>query len=154
MGKSELNIMLIDDNEMFRKFLRKLLEVSLKTSVIEAENPKDAISYLENSDVDLIFLDMQMPVMDGLMALKLIRANTRFKETPVIACSALSAPKLLLELGKLGISDFIVKPSSPGIIIQKVKKIIVEQYSDEFLNPIPHNFEDIEVTEEQHIGKF
>jgi len=149
MEKSEFTILVVDDDGMFRKFLNKLFTVSFKTSVLEAENPKIAFEILENNEINLIFLDMQMPMMDGLMALKIIRANTRYKDIPVIACSALSAPKLLLKLGKLGISDFIVKPPTPGIIVQKVKKIILEQYSESLINPEAHLFGEPENSNEE-----
>ncbi|MCX6153343.1 MAG: response regulator [Candidatus Kapabacteria bacterium] len=136
MQESLIKILIIDDSDVVRKFMRKLLEISFKAYVHECENPKDAFTYLKDNEIDIIILDMQMPIMDGLTALKYLRANPRFVNTPVIACTALSSSNLLVQLGQLKIADYIVKPASTELIIQKVSKVI-----ESFRNSVPKNEE-------------
>ncbi len=121
---SEHIVMVVDDEEPYRKFISKVIEKYLKAQTITASNPKEAFELLQDMQPALIFLDMQMPLMDGQTALRYIRANAKTANIPVIICTALSNATLLFNLAKLGISDYIVKPSDPRTIIEKAYKAI------------------------------
>lgn len=116
-------ILLVDDEIAYRKFIRKVVESYFNAEVYEAPNPKEAFDILRDKQVDLIFLDMQMPVMDGLTMLKHLRAVKETNETPVIACTALANLDLLAQLVKLNISDYIIKPINIHLLIEKLRKV-------------------------------
>lgn len=118
-------VLIVEDEEPFRKFLVKVIEKQVGASVAEAQNPKDAFQYLRLNKPDLIMLDMQMPMMDGHTTLRYIRSNNQTSSIPVIVCSALSYVSLFAELAKLKISDYIVKPSDTRTISDKVKKALL-----------------------------
>lgn len=125
MQEPKYKILVIDDEPGYRKFYNKILTKTFAAEVIEAADPKVAFEYLKNNDnPDLILLDMQMPVMDGHTALKKIRSNTKTKDIPVIAATALNTTELVAGLLKLKISDYIVKPTNSQIAIQKIKKVL------------------------------
>ncbi len=90
---------------------------------MEASNPKEAFELLKVRIPDLMFLDMQMPLMDGLTMLKHIRAVKETVNLPVIACTALSNLDLLAQLVKLNIADYIVKPININLLTEKLRKI-------------------------------
>ena len=117
-------VLLVDDEEGYRKFMRAVLEKGLKVRIDEAANPKQAFEYLEENLPSLIILDMQMPVMDGYKALRLMRQNERTRYIPVIACTGIYTKDLLASLAKLRIADYIVKPVYGDVLLEKVGKVM------------------------------
>ena len=120
-------ILILDDDKMFRKLLRKIIESNFEVTVIEAATPKEAFDVLENNQVTLVFLDMQLPQMSGYNVLKYMRRVSKTAKTPVIACSALSNVSLVMHLMQLRIADYLVKPIKTEAIIKKVSKILLNK---------------------------
>lgn len=116
-------IMLVEDEEPYRKYMAKVIEKYIKCKVIQCPNPKIAFEHLSTVIPDLIIMDLQMPMMDGLTAVKHIRASERTAKIPVIICSALGFESIIKTMGQYKVYDFIVKPAEPQIIIKKVTKI-------------------------------
>ena len=124
MAEHNFNVLVVDDDPAYRKVLTKLLETKLNCAVFQAENPRDAFEYLSGNRPDLLIIDMQMPIMDGYSAIMHIRAIPDQKDLPVIVYSALSSSTLIKELVRLGVADFIVKPSTTETIIEKIAKVL------------------------------
>lgn len=106
----QLSIVVADDNAVNRMVLSKMLE-SDGHNVVTMSNGKEVVEYLPNHDVSVILMDLQMPVLDGVSALRKIRAmpGPRSK-TPVIAVTAnvvLENPKDMMDLGMNG---YLKKP--------------------------------------------
>ena len=94
--------------------------------ILEAENGKEVLELLENNLPDLIFMDVQMPVMDGLDASRNIRThnNPLVRSLPVVALTA-GVSKSEQELCKLaGMNDFIHKPIDKKILYQAILKYV------------------------------
>lgn len=117
-------ILIVDDEEIFRIILKRLVENDLGLRADTANNPKEAFEYLKYNIPILIFMDMQMPYMDGMTAITHIRANERTKDIPIIAFSAMGHEALIVKLAKLKIADFIVKPSSHNTILTKLRNVL------------------------------
>lgn len=117
---SKYTALVVDDEPPFRRFFKTLLEKGLKFKVFEASNPLHAFEIIKETKVDLIILDMEMPVMDGFTALKHIRENEEYNNVPVIICTALRSRDLFSSLTRLKIADFIIKPSNSQIIMGKI----------------------------------
>lgn len=101
-------ILLVDDAAFLRMQLRQMLEQWKYTIIAEAANGEEAIRYNDLYKPDLILMDITMPIMDGLTA-----SQTILKENPktkIIMCSALGHKEMVINLYKLGVKDFIVKP--------------------------------------------
>ena len=109
MNFSHLTVLIIEDDMSYRVFMRSLMSKTFQMKTLEATNPIDPFEILKENKVDLIILDMQMPAMDGVSALVLLRKEEATKNIPVIISSALSHFGLLAQLSKIGISDYIVK---------------------------------------------
>ena len=116
------NILLVDDSRTSRKILRNILESAGHTIVDEATDGEQAIEKYIASKPDVITLDITMPVMDGIEALKQIKLVD--SDAKVIMVSASSQKDKLIEAVKYGAEDFIAKPFEPGQIITVLDKLI------------------------------
>lgn len=116
-----MKILLVDDDKLFRKFLTQKLLKEVKIKIVEAGNPKEAFDFLKKEIPDLVILDMEMPLMDGVTALRLIRRFNPTKELPVVVCTAIITRELLAQLAELNITNFIEKRNPSDVIIEGIK---------------------------------
>lgn len=113
-------IMVVDDNESLRKFTAMLLEKQ-GFEVIQTEDGQQAISALDTNDIDLILMDIEMPVMDGVETSRRIRASNKpYASVPIIAHTGDSSLVTLDKIGSSGMSDFIVKPADKNRLFDKI----------------------------------
>ena len=112
-------IMIVDDAAFMRMRCSKLL-VENGHDVEEAENGQEAIKKYEICKPDLVLMDITMPVMDGITAVKALRS--RFPEARVVMVSALGQQSMVIEAIKAGARDFVVKPFQPDRILETVEK--------------------------------
>lgn len=119
-GYENKTILIVEDEETYRKFTTKVIEKYLMCNVSSCSNPKEAFEYLNHTIPDLIIMDLQMPFMDGLTAMKYIRASDRTTNVPVIICSALGFESIIKTMNQYRVSDFIVKPIEPQTLIKKI----------------------------------
>jgi signal transduction histidine kinase/CheY-like chemotaxis protein len=84
---SDIKILLVEDN-LVNQLVAKELLLSMQAGVVVAENGQVAIDLLENETVDIILMDIQMPIMDGLTTTKLLREQSKFKQLPIVAMTA------------------------------------------------------------------
>ncbi|NPV81752.1 MAG: response regulator [Firmicutes bacterium] len=119
MGK----VLIVDDAAFMRLRVANLLKGKDYT-VIEASNGQEAIQkYLEEKP-DVVLLDITMPVMDGLTALKeIISLDPKAK---IVMCSALGQESIVIEAIKNGARDFVVKPFQPDKILAAVGRFALQ----------------------------
>ena len=102
---------LIVDDDMRNVFALSGLFEDKEMTVLEAENGKEALKKLEeNPDIDIILMDIMMPVMDGYEAMKCIRKMDKFLKTPIIALTAKAMPEDRGKCIDAGASDYLAKP--------------------------------------------
>ena len=106
------HILLVEDNELNREVAIGLLE-DAHLSIDQAENGAIAVQRLSKSDYDLILMDMQMPVMDGITATKAIRSNPRFASIPILAMTANAMDRDREMCLAAGMNDHLAKPIDP-----------------------------------------
>ena len=119
---SKYSVLIVDDNQPFRQVLKSLLEINFKVEVHESNHPKEAFEYLENNIPSLIVMDLEMPYMDGLSAVKQIREIPALKDIPVIVCTVLSDTNLVIKMAELKIKDYILKNTEVNTLIKKLLK--------------------------------
>lgn len=116
-------VLVCDDELMNRKVASKILKKE-GFDVIEAENGKEAIDILEKARVELILMDLMMPVMDGYKATKIIKSDKNTSHIPLIIISALSDREAITKGLKLGANEYISKPFDITEFILRVKNAI------------------------------
>ena len=116
-------ILIVDDNEIDRKVIQSTLEKA-GYSTIQAENGQIGLQKAKQESPDLIFLDCQMPVMDGLTMCKKLKEEDDFKNIPVIFLTALDTPRNIIDCFEVDAENYLSKPISPKILTQQVKFIL------------------------------
>ncbi|TSE10366.1 MULTISPECIES: response regulator [Aquimarina] len=122
-----LNILLIDDDEIERlKFARVLQKNNYPHNIIEAINGEEALDVLAQKEKlpDLIFLDLNMPKMNGLEFLKELKADATLQYLPVVILSTSNNHQDLKEAYRIGASGYIVKPLKYEDYVHKIKCLI------------------------------
>ena len=115
------NILLVDDDSRNIFTLTSILE-SAEAEVFSAFNGKEAIEVLEDDKkIDLILMDIMMPVMDGLKAIEKIKANPKFKDIPIIAITAKNMLEDKQKCLDAGANDYIPKPLDHSSLIGTIK---------------------------------
>ncbi len=117
-----VNVLIVDDLAFIKIVLRDILEKSGFRVVGEASNGDEAIKLYQDKRPDAVLMDITMPGMDGLTALKTIRQID--PGARVIICSALGQQRLIVQAIQLGAKDFIVKPFQPQRVVSALKKVL------------------------------
>ena len=116
----KIRILIIDDEADFRENLRILLMLEGYAAQVAEDAIEGGKALLEEKP-DLIISDINMPYMDGLELLSLLRSNEDTKSTPVILVSARSDIDTLGQASQLGASDFLIKPLSRERLLSSIK---------------------------------
>ena len=115
-------ILVIDDELKILHLLRELL--SRDYDVLTAANGSDALEHLENQFVDLILLDLMMPVMDGWQVLKHLKSNKQTRSIPVIMLTADGDTKAVLTSQELQATDYFIKPFLSDELLAFIKRYV------------------------------
>ena len=118
-------ILLVEDNVMNQELAVSLLD-SVGLSTMIANNGKEALDLLKPNSFDLVLMDLQMPVMDGLTATRAIREkeDEYFKNIPILAMSARAFQKDKEECYEAGMNSYIVKPIDPSLLYEDLAKYL------------------------------
>lgn len=111
-------ILIVDDALFIRQSMKAALQAVGHDVVGEAENGLDALRQTVRLEPDLIVLDINMPQMDGISALRVLRQN--HPDTRVMICSALADGPQAVEAKRLGVQVFVRKPYTPEDFIAAV----------------------------------
>jgi len=121
---NQIKVLAVDDDLINLKLLKSiLLKLPNVSEVYEAKNGADALGILKNqSDIDLILLDIIMPVMSGIEMLKVVRADEGLKNIPVIVLTTDETKRT--EALDCGANDFVMKPVRKEQVAEKVNRLI------------------------------
>ena len=106
-----MRVLVVDDSKTMRRIVKGVLETVGATAVEEAVDGQDALSKVDAFKPDLILLDWNMPVMDGLTFVKAFRGKGM--KTPVIMVTTEAGKSQVVEAIKAGINNYAVKPFTP-----------------------------------------
>lgn len=116
------NILICDDAAFMRMMIKDILTKNGYNVAGEAENGAKAVERYSELNPDLVLMDITMPEMDGIQALKAIKAND--PAALVIMCSAMGQQAMVIESIQAGAKDFIVKPFQADRVLEAVKKVV------------------------------
>lgn len=116
--KTKLRILLVDDESIIRLDLREMLKEHGHEIVGEGSNGEEAVELAQKLNPDLIVMDIKMPGMDGLEAVRQINAD---RTIPVIMLTAYSQPELVQQATELGVYGYLVKPIKEADILPTIE---------------------------------
>jgi PAS domain S-box-containing protein len=124
----KLQVLLAEDDEMNQHLIREMLR-NLGLEIVVAANGQEALDRLEEADFDLLILDMQMPVLDGMQTIERIRKNDRWKNLFVLALTGEAMPGDKEKFLRVGCNDYLAKPLELGIFYRKIYLLVAGKYS-------------------------
>ncbi len=118
----EAVVMVVDDRETNRDILERMLEAAGIQSIIADDGDTALVKLREHAEVDLVLMDVRMPRLNGIEAVKQIRADEKLKHLKVIAVTASVFPEFREKAIEAGFDDFLGKPFRTEELIQKLQK--------------------------------
>ena len=118
-----MKVLIADDDNGTRLLMRRVLEQDMKCEVVEVANGRDAVAKLNESTFDFAVLDLQMPVMNGVDALRAIRASAQNATLPVIVLTAETTEVIVRLVVSLGITDYMAKPLDRRAVRERVERV-------------------------------
>jgi PAS domain S-box-containing protein len=117
------HVLLVEDNEINQQVAKEILE-SAGLNVTLAADGQEGVNAIKESNYDVVLMDIQMPVMDGLTATREIRKDNRFKELPIIAMTAHAMAGDENKSLEAGMNGHVTKPIDPGQLFSTLQKWI------------------------------
>ncbi|OBR93864.1 transcriptional regulatory protein SrrA [Clostridium ragsdalei P11] len=139
-------ILMVDDEER----MRFLIEAYLKNeglNMIPAGNGQEALEKFNENHVDLVVLDIMMPVMDGWTACKELR---KISNVPIIMLTARAEDEEQLLGFQLGTDSYVTKPVSPKVLVAKIKALLKRTYSEEKNQNKQNSYDGLYINREGH----
>ncbi len=130
---SPINLLVADDHTLLRRSLVMYLQTyALNLQIYEAANGVEALEIIEANPIELVLLDIQMPLMNGIDCLKKIKQE--YTSTKVIVLSQFENPALLGHLLKLGVDGFLLKDCPPEELVTAITQVLENgQYYNELM---------------------
>ncbi len=118
-----MKILVVDDSMIMRNIIRNLLQERHigNAEILEAPDGKVAFEIMDREHIDLLFLDWNMPELNGLELVRILRMMDRYRSLPILMVTAEAAKYNVLEAVKEGVTDYIVKPVSGMMILKKIE---------------------------------
>ena len=121
-----VRILVVDDSQIMRNIVKNTFsEMKVPFQCLEAEDGRQAFKLLETNDVTIVFLDWNMPGMDGMDFLKMVRGMPKYKDLPVVMVTSERGKFSVIEALQSGATDYIVKPVQAKVFKEKVQEILV-----------------------------
>lgn len=115
-------VLVVDDAAFMRMMIKDILQKGGYEVVGEAEDGKRAIEKYKELKPDLVTMDITMPDMDGITAVKEIRKID--ENAVIIMCSAMGQQAMVIDAIQAGAKDFVVKPFQPERVLEAIKKVV------------------------------
>ncbi|MGE0591170.1 MAG: response regulator [Vicinamibacterales bacterium] len=115
----------VDDDPAMRNFLRRILVKDFGYNVVEAENGLQALGYLEKQSFDVAFVDLFMPIIDGVELLRELRSTPRHDAMAVIVLTAMRDEKVVRDVLQLGVDGFLVKSGEVDRMRARLSRLLM-----------------------------
>lgn len=127
----DMAILIVDDSTSMRRIVRKFLENAGFARLIEAKDGKDALKMVKKQKIDLIVSDLNMPNMDGMEFLRIVKADEKFKEIPFVMLTVEAIQKTMNTALSMGIDSYIVKPITEKLFVNELKRVIYSKNKEQ-----------------------
>lgn len=120
----DMPILIVDDSTSMRRIVIKFLENAGFSRFIEAEDGNEALGVVKKQKIDLIISDLNMPNMDGLEFLRIVKADANFKDIPFVMLTVEAIQKTMNTALSMGVDSYIVKPITENLFVNELKRVI------------------------------
>jgi CheY-like chemotaxis protein len=124
-----VKVLIVDDSLESRVLLGRILKKSFTVDIIEAEDGNVALEKIQKENPDIVFLDYEMPSLDGKEMLKKVRSKRAYRNLPVVIVSSHSERDLVKELVSYKIIAYLVKPLSADYVV-KLMSVVFPKFID------------------------
>jgi|CXWL01.1.fsa_nt_gi CheY-like chemotaxis protein len=114
-------VLIADDDAAVRRMLSRLL-MSQHWNIVEATDGLSALTQIESQHIDLVLLDLRLPHFSGDEVLEVIRSSAAHSKLPVVLVTGFAEPERLASMVQLGLSDCLVKPLTPELVRERLKR--------------------------------
>ncbi len=121
---ADLKILAVDDSPTMRRIIINTLKRAGYNEVVEATDGKDALAKLKVEEVNLVITDWNMPEMDGLTFVTMLRSMEEYKSIPILMVTTRSVKDDIVNALKAGVNNYIVKPFTPDTLKQKIEQVL------------------------------
>lgn len=116
-----MRILLVDDSTTMRRIVLNQIKSAGVDDIIEATNGEEGLALLASSmPIDLIVLDINMPVLDGMAMLRKVRAEPKYNNVKIVMVTSESEKTKVMDAIAAGANDYLVKPFTPENLIKKL----------------------------------
>lgn len=121
---AEYKVLIVEDSPTMRQLISFALKRLRGIRIMEANDGVDGLKKLSADKYDLIFTDINMPIMDGLKLVSLVRNDASYKDTPIVVITTEGAREDRERALALGANDYITKPIQPNKILDVAKALL------------------------------
>ncbi|MDG1773530.1 MAG: chemotaxis response regulator CheY [Oceanicoccus sp.] len=119
----DMKILIVDDFSTMRRIIKNLLRDLGFTNTSEADDGQTALPMLQNGNFDFLVTDWNMPGMTGIELLRVVRADDRLKDMPILMVTAEAKRDQIVEAAQAGVNGYVVKPFTAAVLKEKIEKI-------------------------------
>lgn len=123
----DMQILIVDDSLSMRRILKNFLGNNGFHNIVEAQDGLQALDRIQKKSVDLIISDLNMPGMNGLEFLKIVKKDSRTQGIPFIMLTVEAIQKTMNKAIALGVDSYIVKPVTEDIFIKEMLRVIKDK---------------------------
>jgi len=121
---SAVSVLIVDDQQSMRGICKYILNQLGFQDIIEAKSGRDALGKMEKNKFDLIISDWNMPDIDGLTLLKVLRKHPKTSKMPFIMATGRSDKEQVQEAIQAGVNNYIIKPFDAGTMKKRIEAVI------------------------------
>lgn len=122
-AEKTMTILVVDDDETNRDLLVLILKAN-DYNIVTAEDGRKALTILKSQKIDLVLLDLMMPVIDGYQVLRLMSADIKLQKIPVIIITAVGKMESVKHCINLGAKDYLLKPYNQDVVRNRIAAIL------------------------------
>lgn len=120
-----MKLLVVDDSSTMRRIIKNTLARLGYKDILEGEDGVQGWEQMDsNPDVEMLITDWNMPEMNGLELVKKVRADERFKDTPIIMVTTEGGKAEVITALKAGVNNYIVKPFTPQVLKEKLGAVM------------------------------
>jgi two-component system chemotaxis response regulator CheY len=117
-------ILIVEDSPAMRQLIRFAVSKVKDLEVVEANDGVDGLSKITGAKFDLLIVDINMPIMDGLKLIDMVRKNVEHKDVPILIITTESAEEDRQRAMALGVNEYLTKPVQSQQIVESAKKLL------------------------------